>query len=141
MRYFLKILKEQKVDIKMNNQTDNGFDLIIIADKAYNQVINKLNYLYKKDIGVNVAWEFKVQRNCFKVYKDAKIKEIKKNINPFTNKVQGMVITFSCNGVDYYTENKLDIGRIVPKTSIKYKDTNILLRALKLSNINFDLIT
>jgi len=141
MRYFLKILREQKVDIKMNNQTDSGFDLILLTDKAYNQVINKLNYLYKRDIGVNVAWEFKARRNCFKVYRDSEIKEIKENLNPFTNKTQGMVITFSCDGVDYYTEDKSQIGNVVPKTSIKYKDTNILLRALKLSNINFDLTT
>jgi len=139
MRYFLKILKDQKVDIKMNNQTDSGFDLILLTDKTYNQIINKLNYCYKKDIGVNIAWEFKVQRNCFKVYKDVEIKEVKENINPFKNKAQGMIITFSCEGVDYYSEKEFDIGRIAPKTSIKYKDSNILLRALKLSNINFDL--
>lgn len=138
MRYFLKILREQKVDIKMNNQTDNGFDLILLTDKAYNQVINKLNYLYKRDVGVNIAWEFKSRRNCFKVYKDAEIKEVKENLNPFTNKIQGFVITFSCSDVDYYSSG-LEKGTIVPKTNKKYKDTNVLLRALKLSNINFDI--
>jgi len=137
MRYFLRILKEQKVDIKMNNQTDSGFDLIILTDKAYNQVMNKLNYLYKREIGVNIAWEFKARRNCFKVYNDSEIKEIKDNVNPFTNRIEGKIITFTCGDVDYYSDETQ--GNLVPKTNKKYKDTNILLRALKLSNINFDI--
>lgn len=141
MRYFLRILKEQKVDIKMNNQTDRGFDLIILTDKTYNQVINKLNYLHNRKIRVNIAWEFKAQRNCFKVYSDVEIKEIKDNLNPFTNRIEGKIITFTCDDVDYYTNGNhmCDIGSIVPKTNKKYKDTNILLRALKISNINFDI--
>ena len=123
----------------MNNQTDTGFDLIFVTEKAYNQVINKLNYLYKKDIDVNIAWEFKARRNNFKVYRNAEIKEVKDNFNPFINKVQGKVITFICDDVDYYTDNKDQVGVRVNKTTVEYKDSNILLRALKLSNINFDL--
>ncbi len=141
MKYFLRILKEQKVDIKMNNQTDNGFDLIFLTDKTYDSAINKLNYSYKRDITVNVAWEFKSRRDSFKVYKNVEIKEIKENQNPFTKRTDGMVITFTCDGVNFYSKQKGDIGMVVPKTSLKYKDTNILLRALKLSNINFDLNT
>jgi len=136
MKYYLKVLKEQKKDIKMNNQTDRSFDLIFLSDKSYNQAMNKLNYSFKRDIQVNLAWELKMKRNNFKVYKNIKIIDIKENFNPFKKRNEGVVISFSCDSVDYYTTNK-NIGKIVPKSSQKYKDTKILLRTLKLSNINF----
>ena len=138
MKYFLKILREQKFDVKMNNQTDKGFDLIILTDEPYNRIMNKLNYCYKRGVEVNIAWEFKNKRNYFKLYKDVKMLSIDENFNPRRNKVEGMVIRFSCDNVEYFSPSDVFVGRNVPLTNKKYKSTNQLLRALKLSNIKFD---
>ncbi len=134
-KYFLNILREQKGSIKMNNQTDDSFDLILLTSKSYNQVMNKLNFLMKREITTNIAWEFKSRKNHFKLYRDISITKIKDNFNPFKNRVEGKVVSCSCNDVSYYG---IDVDKLVPKTNKKYKDSKLLFRAMKLSNLDFN---
>lgn len=143
MKYFLKVLREDKKHIKMNNQTDKGFDLIFLDDKVFNRSVNKLNYCYKRNIDVYISWEFKGQRNTFKVYKNVKIKEIKDNFNPFKNKIQGKVITFTCEDIEYYTPREGLVGEKVGvigfKSMHRFKYLNKLNRAMKISKLSFDI--
>jgi hypothetical protein len=139
MTHFLNILNRDKDDIKMNNQTDSGFDLIFLTEKSYGKFTNILNYLEKRNKNINLAWEFKSSDNCFKLYKNLIIKEIKENFNPFKKKLEGHVVSFSCNDISYYSNKESEIGANVPKTTEKYKDTKILFRALKISNLSLDI--
>lgn len=140
MRYFLKIVSDQKQHIKMNNQTDKGFDLIILNDVIFDKIINELNYSYNKDIKINMLWELK-RKNYFKVYKNIEILKIEDNFNPFKKEIEGKVITFSCKGINFYSEIYSDIGKSIfryyPNSKIKWKDAKRLYRAIKLSNIKF----
>lgn len=136
MKYFAKILQSQRRSVKMDSQSDSGFDLIFLDETAYNQVMNRILYSLKRDIQVNLAWELKM-RGSYKVYRNLKLDEIKDDYNEYW-KTKGTRVSFKCDNIDYYCDNSFQVGQHVNRTDKKWKDGKILSRALKLSNINFE---
>lgn len=109
MSAFIQISSSQKGFVKMNNQSENGFHLIIMNESFFNDIQNDLNRLY--NLGdVHLAWELKNQRG-YKVYKNVKLLEIKENLNPFTHSYDGKVLVFSCEDTESFSRIKQDIGK------------------------------
>lgn len=136
MSAFIQISSSHKSFVKMNNQSEAGFELIILNEDFLNDVINDLNRL-SKDGSIHIAWELKNARG-YKVYKDVKLLEIKQNLNPFTHSYDGKVLVFSCADTESFSKIKPDIGKQVYKSTKRWKDYTLLERALKLSNLKFN---
>lgn len=139
MKLIFKISRNDKDKFKINNQQDKGFDLIILDDKLFEKYLNKLNYCYKRNIIANIAWEFKNQYNTFKVYNNVEILSTGENFNPMKNKFQGHVIRFKTESVDFYTSDDVKVNEKVYQTNKKFKPLSKLDRALKISNIHFNI--
>lgn len=128
---FIQVTRNQKSFVRMNNQSEKGFDLIILKSDVFNQIISELN----SDEKINLAWELKNERG-YKVYYNINLTGVKDNINPFNGgKIDGKVLSFTCVSTESFSRVKTDIGKGIYKSTKKWKDYTMLERALKLSNL------
>lgn len=145
MKRFIKIFQKQKEYVKMTNQTNFGFDLIILDDDILNEFLEIVNKYEENSDEINLVWQFKFKRDNYSVYKDCIFSTPQVNYyGGRTNKKPrpfGKIISVTCKGKsDYSYSSNLDTytayNPFADRKSKKYKDGKLLSRMLKIHELN-----
>lgn len=139
MKQFLKIRRTDKKYIKMINQTEKGFELVITSDSVLNEIIEKINSYKINNDSVDIVWQMKFKHENYITYKNCVFSE--PEINFFNSKgkepvILGKKIKVACSGVQYYSNSHVYKNSKVKKSSHQYKDGNLLDRMLKVCQLN-----
>lgn len=138
MKHFLRIKRADKKNIKMINQTESGFCLVITSDNVLNDILNKINS-YNNNDEIDIVWQMKFKNDNYIIYKKCIFSN--PEINYFTQRgkmpvVLGKRIKVSCSGVQYYSNSFAYKNHNVKNTKHIYKDAHLLERMLKISELN-----
>ena len=138
MKRFLKIYRKDKEDIKMINQSEKGFELVILSDKLIKEFTEMINICRINGDQIYIVWQMKFKRENFILYRNCIFSDPIDNFNPFTKpqKLFGKKFKVTCSGTMFYSESKLFKNQIVKKTNLKYKDATLLERMLKIGELN-----
>jgi len=142
MKRFLKFYQKNKKDIKMINQSDKGFELIVLNDKLIKELVEVINTCNKKGDDICVVWQMKFKNENYILYKNCIFSSPMDNFNPFAKtpeeKIQpfGKKFKVTCSDTTYYTESGIYKNRNVRMTKENYKDATLLERMLKISELN-----
>lgn len=153
MKRFLKFYQKDKLYIKMINQSEKGFELVIInSDALLNELLEIINTCEERDDEISIVWQMKHKNNNFIVYKDCHFSAPMDNFAPTTtnrylhdgkgfNKSNepvplGKKIKVTCNGTSFYSDSIFYKDRTIKKSKDKYKDATLLTRMLKISELN-----
>lgn len=135
MSYFLNISDNKRL-VKMNNQKENSFDLIVFEDRVCDQITKQVKNLNSESTPVNMVWKMRNDIGL-KVYLNVVLVGVELNFNPFTQTYDGSkVISFTCTDTEYYAHQKLLVGQLVYKTKKRWKDYLLYQRIMKLTAIN-----
>jgi len=135
MKRFITFYQKDKNFIKMTNQTDKGFELIILSDT----LINKFLKIINSNDEIYIVWQMKFKPENFILYKNCILSAPIDNFNnkPGEKNIYGKKIKIVCSGNSFYTNSIIYKNREVKKTKLKYKDFALLNRMLKISELNF----
>jgi hypothetical protein len=153
MKRYLKFYDKDKQFVKMSNQSEKGFDLIILSDDILKQIIETINNCEENGDTLNVVWQMKFKLKNLVLYKDctfsAPIDNIYKKRGDITPKSYGKKIKVKCSGSEFYSEDEAYIDNNVlnpknyfwskiPKVTkyIKYKNGKQFNRKLKINNLH-----
>ena len=139
MKQFLRIKKSDKKFVKMINQTEKGFELVITSDSLLNDFIKKINSYKENNDDVDIVWQMKFKHDNYVAYKNCVFSE--PEVNYFSQKgrdtvILGKKIKVSCSNVQYYSNSFIYKNSIVKKTKHTYKDAHLLERMLKICELN-----
>ena len=140
MKQFLRINRADKKYVKMINQTETGFELVITSDSVLDNFIKKINSYKENNDDVDIVWQMKFKHDNYITYKNCVFSE--PEINYFSKRqgidtvILGKKIKVSCSGVQYYSDSFIYKNRIVKKSKHTYKDAHLLERLLKISELN-----
>lgn len=158
MKRFLKINDNDKEFVKMTNQTNKGFVLVILSDKLIKEYVELINSCEKNHDEIYLVWQMKFKKGNYILYRNCKFSQPIDNVfvqpvwfkKPQT--VFGKKFNVTCSGVSYYSKDNLYINDPVinpdrsrryrypkPKTETngqKYNNIFLLERLLKLGEIN-----
>jgi hypothetical protein len=100
MKRYLKFYDKDKQFVKMSNQSEKGFDLIILSDDILKQIIETINNCEENGDTLNVVWQMKFKLKNLVLYKDctfsAPIDNIYKKRGDITPKSYGKKIKVKC---------------------------------------------
>jgi len=139
MKKFLRFYNKDKENIKMDKQTEKGFDLIILDDDMAKQ-FSELSHVHEND-DVHIIWQMKHKQNNYVLYKNCKFSDptdnfFGKSTGLFNkNKSLGKKFRVTCNGTNFYSSSN-NAKNIVNKSKTKYKDFTLLDRMLKIEELN-----
>jgi hypothetical protein len=137
MKRFLRIYSKDKDNIKMINQSDKGFELIILSNSVLNDLINTINSYKVTNDEIYIAWQMKFKPNNYILYKNCKFSEPIDNFRPKEpKKLFGKKIKVVCEGTTFYTNSFMYKNKTVQHTTEKYKDGKLLERMLKIGELN-----
>lgn len=152
MKRFLRFYEKDKVNVKMINQSEKGFELVILNDELLNDILETINSCEEQGDELCVLWQMKFKYENFIVYKDCTFSPPMDNMynaHPqqtiFSlprkiveiNESYGKKIQVTCSGKNYYTNSIVYKKQNVKKSKEIYKDGKLLARKLKLSELNF----
>ena len=133
MKRFLRIYCKDRENIKMINQSDKGFELIVLSKNVLNDLINTINSCDE----ICIAWQMKFKPSNYILYKNCKFSEPVDNFHPKEpKKVFGKRIRVICEGTTFYTDSFMYKNKTVQHTTEKYKDGKLLERMLKIGELN-----
>lgn len=142
MKRFLKLYQKDKEYIKMINQSDKGFELIVLSNKFVKEFMEMINTCNENGDEIYIVWQMKFKRQNFVLYKNCVFSSPVDNFNPFAKTHQekitpyGKKFTVTCSGTAFYSEDKKFKNQAVLKTTSKYKDATLLQRMLKIGELN-----
>lgn len=160
MKRYIVISNKDKNVVKMINQTEKGFDLVIISDEFLSKIMNLINTYKDRNDEINIYWQMKFKENNYILYKNCTFSEpmenykkpiIKKSYfnwggydwSPENDdnkpKLCGKKINVKCSGVDFFSESnnyRLGKGQKVPMSKRTFNDAFILNRTMKISQLN-----
>ena len=150
MLKFIKFYNKDKVNVKMINQSDKGFELVILDDNLLNEVLKTINSCKEQD-ELCVFWQIKFNCENFIVYKNCTFSTPMDNIytayqqqtrfslprkNEQINQSYGKKIKVTCSGKDFYTNSIFFKNKNVKLSNEKFKDGKCLSRIIKLSELD-----
>lgn len=138
MKKFITITQKDKEFFKMINQTETGFDLIVISDSKIQSFMNDINC---NDTEIYIAWQQKFRHENFSLYRKCIFSKpednyIKSQSLFAINKKCGVKMHVSCSAISYFTSNKTFINKKVRYSTHSYKDSKLLTRMLKIGELN-----
>lgn len=139
MKQFLRIKRVDKKHVKMINQAEKGFELVITSKSILDDFIKKINSYKENNDDVDLVWQMKFKHDNYVTYKNCIFSE--PEVNYFSQKgrdtvILGKKIKVSCSGVQYYSNSHMYKNSTVKKTKHIYKDAHLLERMLKISELN-----
>ena len=135
MKKFIRVFAKDKQTIKMINQTNAGFDLIILDLKDF-EIFKKRLESYTDEDQISIVWQMKHKRDTFTMYVDCSFGVAEDNMNSTLKvpAIQGKRLHVTCKAVQYYSERQENYK--VPFTKEKYKSKKLLDRMLKIAELN-----
>ncbi len=70
MKRFLRFNNRDKQDVKMINQTDNGFELVVLSEKCMKELLEKIHKAEECEDTIDVIWQMKWKSENYKQYKN-----------------------------------------------------------------------
>jgi hypothetical protein len=147
MKRFLKFYQKDKNVIKMIGQSEKGFELIILSDDKVKEMLELLHKCEERGDELSIVWQCKFKTHNFIMYRNCVFSAPMDNINPRAkaNEYQGKKFKITCESADYYTENinnqnstrSQSFGWRSNANQKKYKDATLMIRMLKISELNF----
>jgi len=134
MKRFLKFYQKDKEAIKMINQSEKGFELVILDDNTLKELLEIINMCEEENDELSIVWQMKHKKMNFIVYKNCVFSAPMDNFIKDT--LLGKKLKVSCTGTSFYSDSYLYKDRIVKKSKDKYKDATLLTRMLKISELN-----
>lgn len=144
---FLRFYTKDKEFIKMINQSEKGFDLVITNDNVFNDILNTIKNCKENNIRIDIVWQMKWKHENFILYKNCIFSEpeinyfIKgKNYHRFEKPSPqqcGKKIKINCDGIIHYSESEEYKHKSVKNTKNKYKDGLLLNRMLKINELKY----
>lgn len=148
MKRFLKFNEKDKQFVKMINQTDNSFELVIISDKLLKEFLEVVNTCEEQGDVISVVWQMKFKRNNYVLYKNCQFSTPMDN--EFSrwgekSKPYGKKLKVTCSGTSFYSYEQMYKNKQVlnsrgyfrkNQNGPVYKDGNLLERMLKISELN-----
>lgn len=153
MKRFIKFYQRDKQNVKMTNQSESGFDLIILNNEVLKSTLDFIKNCQEKSDEVYIVWQMKFKKSNFVLYKECTFSEPVINyfaprkpvfnrflpLNPYEEQQIpaepcGQKIRVSCKSTAYYSDSTVYKNRKVTKD--KYKDAQLLDRMLKISELN-----
>ena len=154
MKRFIKFYQKDKQYVKMVNQSEKGFELIILSEEFLKNFLESINDCEEKGDEIDIVWQMKYKIENFIHYRNCTFSAPMDNFAPKTNnlfllrkgtfspmnedKLLGRKIRVTCDNVSFYTDSELFKNRSLNK-KIKntfYKDSIMLKRMLKIGEIN-----
>lgn len=135
MKQFLRIYNKDKKVIRMVNQSDKGFDLIILIDYKLKEFLEIINYCETNEDSLNILWQMKFKPENFVLYKNCVFSAPMDNF--LKNEPCGKKITVTCDSASFYTDSSMNKDRKVKFVNSTYQDMSSLTRLLKLTELNF----
>mgnify|MGYP001768424291 CR=1 FL=1 len=143
---FLRFYKKDKGFIKMINQSEKGFDLIITNDNVFNDILNTIKNCKENNIRIDIVWQMKWKLDNFVLYKNCIFSE--PEINYFIIKKRymgdsaspqpcGKKIRIICDSVSHYSDSEEYKHKQIKNKKEKYKDGLILNRMLKINELKY----
>lgn len=147
MKRFLKFYARDKQNVKMINQSEKGFELIILSDKLINEFMETVHTCEENKDDIAIVWQMKFKRENYILYKNCIISPPMENFNPFARgadkeKPYGKKFKVTCSGTSYYTELKPKMvfnpysRRSATPQNVKFNDIIQLERMLKIGELN-----
>lgn len=139
MKRFLRFYNKDKQNVKMINQTENGFELVILSDIHLKEILEYIHESEEVGDSIDVIWQMKFKRENFKQYKACSFSAPMDNFHPTDKNVPlGKKIKITCDGTGYYTDSEMLKNRSSRsnRSKILYKDMTLLTRMLKISELN-----
>jgi len=145
MKRFIKFYHKDKENIKMINQSDKGFELVILSNSLLNGLLESINECEEKGHEVDIVWQMKHKTQNYIVYKDCTFSAPMDNIITSAvilnrlrkNILTGKKIKVTCSGTSYYSDSFIYKNRAIKKTKNTYKDAMLLERMIKLGELNY----
>lgn len=138
MKKFITINQKDKDCFKMINQSESGFDLIIITEKKLTEFLNIINSSSCDDVYIN--WQQKFKSQNYTLYKKCTFSEpvdnLFKEIGGDKMIKCGKKIKVHCSSISYYTSNKSFMNKKVRFSTHSYKDSMLLERILKIGELS-----
>lgn len=134
MTKLIKIFKVDKENIKMINQKETGFSLVIHGDGKLRQILEEINSYEENGDDISIVWQMKHKHDSFTVYRKCKFSAPTDNFfaKPFDRKPKpfGKRIDVECGGSTIYTNGH-------PSTihGAKPKSGKLLERMLKIDEL------
>jgi len=135
MEKFIKFSSQDRNVIKMINQSENGFELIILSDSLLHNLLEFI-YTYNK---IHIVWQMKFKSENHILYKNCTFSDPQDNLYSKCGgpvKVYGKKIKVFCSGINFYSNSMLYKNQKVKKANHRYKDSQLLERMLKISELN-----
>ena len=139
MKRFLTFYQKDKEVFKMINQTETGFELVVLSEDRLNEFL----HIIKNSGSVCIVWQMKFKPENFILYNDCKFSEPMENILPkrlIPSDKAGKKIKVECKSTSYYSNSYLYKDSFVNRTRNNkhpvYKDGKLLDRMLKINNLS-----
>lgn len=143
MRRFIKFYQKDKPYFKMINQSEKGFELIILSNTKVKEMLELLHTCEERGDDISIVWQMKFKQDNFVMYKNCVFSAPMDNVNPFAKSEEdnGKRFKVTCEDTTYYTDvdqfKNRNVNRINKSMEKKYKDATLMLRMLKISELNF----
>lgn len=144
MKRFIKINNKDKVKIKMLNQTEKSFELVILDENLLKEYLEFINNCESKGDEIYVVWQMKWKDENHTVYKNCKFSHPMENLfknekdRYYKNSVPkpfGKKLKVTCDSAILYS-NSVAYKNGNPRNSRnKYKDGKLLERLLKIGEL------
>jgi len=134
MKQFLRFYNKDKNVIRMVNQSNKGFDLIILSDDKLKELLEIINYCEEKEDTLNILWQMKFKHESFVLYKKCVFSAPMDNF--FKTEHCGKKIKVTCDNTSFYTDSNINKDRKVKFVNSTYQDMSTLTRLLKLTELN-----
>lgn len=154
MNVFLKFFVKDKQFVKMINQTDKGFELVILSESLLNETLSFINE-HEKDNTIGLAWEMKHKNGNFVLYKNCIFSTPMDNLFKKRGEKEpstcGKKLKVTCSGSDFYSSSDKNNAVFNPSLGMyysryaktdpnknvkKYKDSKLLERMLKIGELS-----
>lgn len=137
MKRFLRFYNRDKQEVKMINQTENGFELVILSENVMKELLEKINDAEESGDSIDVIWQMKWKSENYKQYKNCVFSAPMDNFHPRdNNSPMGRKFKVTCNDTGYYTDSVFQKNKFNRRSKVTYKDMTLLTRMLKISELN-----
>lgn len=139
MEGFITINSGNKKFVKMINQTNNGFELVILSENYLSEILNLINTYKEKGYNISLLWTMKFKPNNYILYKKCKFSTPEDNHYSFLGdpkKIIGKRIKVKCSDNEFYSTSFLYKNEKIMKSYKTYRDPLTLVRRMKISQLN-----
>lgn len=138
MKRFLTVYNKDKENIKMINQSETGFDLVILSDTKLQELLNLINECNENNDGINIIWQMKFKPENFVMYGNCTFSDPVNNKLPNIKKIHGKKLAVKCDKATHYSHSHKEYNEpsFMRSSKPNYKDGKLLDRMLKIDKLS-----